>query len=192
MRVYLDMDNTLVDLADGWVKWLKKKNIANITSKDILNWDWISENFGNKSNDYWKTPGIYERDILPIPGSITFVAALQKIYGKDDVVIISNSARNMIAEKTDYAVKHFKVDSGNILHVEHKSQYTFDGVLIDDAPHNIINHIKQNQVPGLLFNYRNRWGWAKLEEPNVLIKTCINYADCITQLEKARKQFFKT
>jgi 5'(3')-deoxyribonucleotidase len=189
MKVFLDFDNTLVDLAQGWLDWLAKEKYIKVTTKHIKEWDWLSKTYGEHVNEYWKTPNIYD-DIIPIPGSITFVEALKRIYGRENILIISNSAKNMIDEKTIFAEKYFKILPTNVLHVADKWKYTSEGVLIDDAPHNVIDHVKANQTPAILFNYRNKWGWANLKEPVKFVTTCINYADCLTELAKIKKKFF--
>ncbi len=184
------MDNTLVNLVAGWIKWLKKEKYINITATNILNQCWISETYGEHANEYWKRSGIYENEVLPIPGAINFIKALKYIYGENNIIIISNSVRNMVNEKTKYALEVFEIINTNFLHTSEKWKYTEDGILIDDAPCDVLDHVKSNHTPAILFNYRNRYGWAKLDKPNKLVHTCTNYAECITILSKIQSKYF--
>ncbi len=189
MKVYLDFDSTLVTLAEEWIKWLKEEKFIKISTKDILHWNWISDTYGEHVNQFWKTEGIYKNKIKPISGSVEFVNILKKIYGFENVIIISNSARNMVDEKIEFAKKHFNIIPNNFLHVEEKWKYTSDGILIDDAPHNVISHTKNNSKPAILFNYRNRYGWAKLNSPEKYVTICNGYDKCLEVLNSSKRFF---
>lgn len=189
MKIYLDFDSTLVDFTKGWIDWLKKEKNIKIKAKDIEHWDWISKHHGEDVNRYWKTSGIYKNDIKPIAGSQEFIVILKYLYGEDNIFIISNSARNMEDEKWEYSKKHFNFNPSNFIHVADKFKYTSDGILIDDAPHNVVDHVVNNGKPAILFNYRNTYGWGKLEQKHRLITICNTYADCIGVIDTFKKFF---
>ena len=72
-----------------------------------------------------------------------------------------------------------------------KWKYTSDGILIDDAPHNVIAHTLNNKKPSILFNYRNRYGWANLDKNIPMIVKCLDYSECLKVLDYSKKYFPK-
>ena len=186
MRIYLDFDSTLVDLVSGWINWLKLEKNIRIMQGDITSWNWISETFGEDVNDYWKIKGIYNT-IKPIPGSIEFVTVLKDLYGKENIFIISHSDVTMKKEKELYAEKHYKTLASNFFHAEKKWEYTSDGLLMDDAPHNVLGHTRNNNKPAILFNYRNKYGWATLKSPEKGVTICTDYGKCLQVIDSNKK-----
>lgn len=189
MKIFLDFDSTLVDLHEPYINWLKAEKNIKIKTKDISHWNWVIEQYGEDTSNYFKIDGIYEKEVKPISGSQLFIKTLNKLYGKENVFIISNSFKNMVIEKTEYARKNYDIFINNFIHVEDKWKFTSDGILVDDAPHNVVNHTINNRKPSILFNYRNRYGWAKLKNPISMITTCIGYSDCLNIIEKSKKFF---
>ena len=188
MRCYLDFDSTLVDLTKGWLDWLKKEKFIKITTKNIVQWDWVPQTYGSHVNEYWQTKGIYDT-IKPISGAVEFVTVLKSLYGTENVFLISNSHSNMIKEKEDYARRVFKISPSSFHHADSKWQFTSDGVLVDDAPHNVIAHVRNNLKPAILFNYRNRYGWSKLERPEKFVTICNCYGKCLETINNSKKYF---
>jgi 5'(3')-deoxyribonucleotidase len=188
MKVFLDYDNTLCDLLSPWLDWLKLEKNIRIKQMDIQNWNWISENFGEDTNDYWKTKGIYD-NIKPISGAVEFMMVLKKVYGSENVFLISNSASNMIREKEAHAKKHFGIEGNYFQHADNKWEYTSDGILIDDAPHNVVAHVMNNNKPAILFNYRNRYGWANVPVKIKNLTTCTDYGKILKVINDNKKYF---
>jgi len=181
MKIFVDYDSTLVDLIDGWLKWIKKTHGHKIKTEQITEWNWLSNTHGEAMNDYWKINGVYNRDVKPISGAVMFMDALRNLYGEESVFIISASHCGMENEKAEHAKKHFGIDPGYFMHKHEKYRYTSDGILIDDAPHYIAQHIRANEKPGILFNYRNRYGWAYLPG-NPLLMRASSYAEALQQV----------
>ena len=189
-KVYVDLDSTLVDLMSEWIKWLNDEKFIKIKTQNILHWEYLSEKYGEHVNDFWKQKGIYN-NIKPINGSIEFMYILKKMYGKENVVVISKCVKSNQEEKVKYSEKIFGVLPNNFINASDKWQFTSDGILIDDAPHNVIDHVKRNNKPAILFNYRNRYGWANIKEKVPFVSKCKDYAECLEVIDKSKKFFEK-
>lgn len=187
-KIYVDMDSTLVDLMSNWIDWLNKEKSVKVTTKEIIHWDYIAETFGEEANNFWKTKGVYN-NVKPINGSVEFMYILQKMYDKENVVIISKCVKSNYDEKVKYAEKYFNILPNNFINASDKWQFTSDGILIDDAPHNVIEHSIKNEKPSILFNYRNRYGWANLNKEHKLITKCKDYSECLKVIKSSEKYF---
>ena len=166
MNIYVDYDTTLVNLIDPWVQWINKKYDVSLQTTDINRWYFLSDVFGREANDFWKSEHYnhyIDRDIYkPYIGAKDFFRTLQSKFGKDSIFIISSSRDHHITEKIKHATHHFGIDKSNFIPVNNqKYGLTKNGILIDDYPLHIFEHIHHNNNYGIVFNLDNRFGWAR-------------------------------
>lgn len=162
MKIYCDYDGTLNTLDFAWINWINKTYNTNFTLKDVKHWDWIEENFGSSGNDFWKNSIIYDLDIVkPFDKAIFFIKQLQKIYGKDNISIITHSYPGTEKAKDSQIAAWF--EDINIIHAEDKSSITNNGILIDDRPCSVAKHCKLNNQYGIVFTNNDQYGWAVVD-----------------------------
>jgi len=87
---------------------------------------------------------------------------LQNQFGKENVIIISSTRDHHTKEKIEHAQHYFGIDKEQFIPVnKEKYSFTKDGILIDDYPLHVMEHIEYNKQKGIIFNYENRFGWCK-------------------------------
>lgn len=187
MKLFIDYDTTLVNLIDPWVDWINKKYHVNILASDINRWYYLSEVFGEEANDFWKSEKYNhytDRDIYqPYEGAIDFFHKVQKMFGQDNVYIISSSRDHHVKEKIQHAKHYFDCNEKNFIPVKRsKFGLTKEGILIDDYPLHVMEHIHYNNQHGIVFNFKNRFGWCR--ESNYLLDITLNNFLDVTKNEK--------
>ena len=166
MKIFVDYDTTLVNLIEPWVKWINNKYHVNITSKDINRWYFLGEVFGQEADDFWRSEKYNhytDKDILlPYDGAVNFLHTLQKQFGEENVFIVSSTKDHHKVEKIEHAQHYFGIEKKQFIPVN-KSKYnlTQGGILIDDYPLHVMEHIRHNQQKGIVFNYENCFGWCQ-------------------------------
>lgn len=166
MKIYIDYDTTLVNLIDPWVKWINEEYNVIITSNDINRWYFLGEVFGKEADDFWRSEKFnhyIDKDILlPYEGAVDFFNTLQNQFGTNNVYIVSSTRDHHKVEKIKHAQHYFNIDKEQFIPVKRqKFEITKDGILIDDYPLHVMEHIKYNKQKGVVFNYENRFGWCK-------------------------------
>jgi len=166
MKIFVDYDTTLVNLIDPWVSWINERYNVNISPNDINRWYFLGEVFGPEANNFWKSEEYNHytnRDIFqPYDGAIEFFHTLQDIYGQENVLIISSTKDHHKEEKIEHAKHYFGIESDKFIAVEKgKHTLTVGGILIDDYPLHVMEHIEYNKQKGIVFNFENRFGWCK-------------------------------
>ena len=166
MTVFIDYDTTLVNLIDPWVEWINKKYNVTISSNDINRWYYLGEVFGSEANNFWKSEEYNhytDREIFqPYEGAVEFFHTLQDMFGRENVFIISSTKDHHKKEKIEHAKHYFSISNDQFIAVE-KGKYTLTsgGVLIDDYPLHVMDHIEYNKHKGIVFNFEDRFGWCK-------------------------------
>jgi len=166
MKIFIDYDTTLVNLIDPWVVWINKKYNVEITSHDINRWYFLGEVFGREADDFWRSEKYNHytnKDIfLPYEGAIEFFQTLQKKFGVENVYIVSSTKDHHKEEKIIHAQHYFNINKEQFIPVnKEKYNFTKDGILIDDYPLHVMEHIEYNKQKGIVFNLENRFGWCK-------------------------------
>lgn len=185
-KIFVDYDSTLNNLDEAWAKWINENYNADISRPDILHWNWIENKFGHGACDFFKDPNIYANEdvIWAISGSKSFINRLCYIYGKENVYIITASANGTTETKDDHIMRNFgrSVLRKNIIHTHDKYAYTMEGILIDDAVHQIEKHCLRNNQLGIVFDRDHMNGWSKADnilaphEENVRNNLCFAYS----------------
>jgi len=179
MKIFIDYDTTLVNLIDPWVAWINEKYNVHITSNDINRWYFLGEVFGKEADDFWRSEKYnhyIDKDIIqPYNGAIEFFHTLQDRFGVKNVCIISSTRNHHKEEKIKHAQHYFDIDKEQFIAVnKEKYNTTKNGILIDDYPLHVMEHIEYNKQKGIVFNWENRFGWAK-KSNYILDKTLSNF-----------------
>ncbi len=187
MKIFVDYDTTLVNLIDPWVQWINEKYNASLQTTDINRWYFLSDVFGREADDFWKSEHYnhyINRDIYkPYEGAKEFFDTLQSKFGRDNIFIISSSRDHHIAEKIEHAKYYFGIEESNFIPVNNqKYALTKNGILIDDYPLHIFEHIHHNNNYGVVFNLDNRFGWGR--ESNYQLDPTLDEYIHIVQNEK--------
>ena len=192
MKIYCDYDSTLNTLAQAWTDWANRLYHTNITTKDILHWNWMGERFGGSVNDFWKNADIYKNDVVTVlPGSIPFIKTLQSLFGKENVFIVTHSWPGTEVEKDKQIRRKFGFI--NIIHEADKFRVTNDGILIDDRACTVGYHCQINKMRGIVFNNNNNYGWSvkefieDFETVQTLVSFKTSYEDIFKYLVKLYK-----
>ena len=166
MKIYVDYDTTLINLIDPWVDWVNSSFNVNVKTSDINRWYYLGEEINPDANNFWKRDNHYvdKQSIKPFSGAIDFFNNLQSSYGKENVIIISSTRDHHIDDKINHMQYYFNVANEQILlSSKEKHIYTQDGVLIDDYPVHVMEHIHYNNLSGIIFNENRRFGWSRPE-----------------------------
>ena len=168
MKIYIDYDNTLINLIDPWILWINNKYNVNFTSNDINCWHFLGEVFGKEANDFWRceenNPYADKNILQPHHGATEFLNTIQNQFGKNNVTIISSTMEHHQIEKFEHAQYYFGIKKEQFIPVNgHAEKHTFtkNGILVDDYPLNIMKHVHYNQQKGFVFNYNDSFGWCK-------------------------------
>ena len=155
-KLYIDYDSTLNNLDEEWINWANQKYRSRLTTKNIIHWDWMEEEFGKEVNDFWKDSRIYDNDIIkPKSSAISFVDNLLSHF---DVSIVTSSWPGTEVSKTKHIRRHFgKI---NVIHETEKYKVTTDGILIDDRKDTVRNHCLINNLPGIVFTDNDKHSWS--------------------------------
>ena len=166
MKIFIDYDTTLVNLIDPWVNWINKKYDVNIETTDINRWYFLSDVFGEDANDFWKSEEYnhyIDKDIfMPYSGARDFFDYIVNEFGRDNVFIVSSTRDHHTKEKIEHAKYYFGINESNFIPTgSEKHSLTKNGILIDDYPLHIFEHIHHNDNFGIVFNLENRFGWCR-------------------------------
>lgn len=120
----------------------------------------------------------------PIQGSVEFLKELITIYGENNIQIVTSSPVNIIKEKEKLIKEIYNFE--NIIHSHKKSKHTKNTILIDDAIHNIKDHVVTNEQPALLFDLNGTYGWnkEKVEKLYKNVHRVHNYEEVKEKLKK--------
>jgi len=168
LKVFVDYDTTLVDFINPWLMWVNKRYQTSLTSHDITRWYYLREELGDEADAFWKSDAYNwycnKEIVLPFEGAVEFFKTLQNAYGPKNVYIISSTREHHKLAKKEHIQYYFPLPKENCLLVgKEKYLYTSHGILVDDYPLHVMEHIKYNQTKGIVFNFQNSFGWAKEE-----------------------------
>lgn len=149
-KVFIDFDNVVYDLEKKNCQVVKDIYGVDLTPLDIHNWDFYRTHYPEVVN-VWHNWDQY-KDTSFFPGDVEFIEQLQAKY---DIAIVTASADEIIEPK-DRMIYHRYGDI-QIIHAKIKHLHTSEGILIDDAVHNILGHVQNNKMPGIIVD--RGYGW---------------------------------
>lgn len=201
-NLILDFDDTLVHLVRPRLKWLRTRGITDkiYHPEDVHSYDWFKVKFGDKASDFFlkNSNQTYETHDSHIPGSITFLKWAEKYFNLKIVTHVSNN--HVLQAKTNFIKKVYEENNKINIHVEFfeelNDKYKYiDGILIDDYPRHIINHISYNKQPAILFDYQGKNGWSKIKDYGYLTDELqpnlkyYSYATTYEQIKNILKEY---
>lgn len=139
MTILVDMDDTIEQLLQSWVREINKQYNQNLAYEDVLSWD-ISECCPELTRDQIMSipfqPGFW-RTVDPVPGA---AEALQRLMAAGhDVFIVTATYPESVPEKmNDLLFKYFPFLSWNQVIITRQKQMIRGDVLIDDGVHNLV------------------------------------------------------
>lgn len=138
LTVLVDMDDTLENLCEVWIKCLNEKHGANVLIDDIKDWD-MSKAFPSLERKKIYEP-LYENElwerVTPLPDAVDYLKKL--IDDGHKVVIVTASHQNTVALKLNNVLfKYFPFLTYHDVIITSQKQLINGDVLIDDAPHNL-------------------------------------------------------
>ncbi len=140
LTVLIDMDDTIEDLLGAWVTALNEQYGLSVHKDSVTDWD-ISKFFPPLtkrqvfapiySDDFWKT-------VQPIDGAAD---ALRQLIadGHTVYIVTSSSYETLPVKMTDVLFRFFPFLKWDDVIVTSHKQLIRGDILIDDAPHNLVN-----------------------------------------------------
>jgi len=154
--ISVDFDEVLFDLSTITNNFIKN-HYGEVTHPDHIGWDYFNDNFPLVVSDCWNNPEEYSKGDF-IHGAIEFMNELINLYGIDKLQIITNSLPNVIDCKNQLIRETF--GDIDVIHTKDKWKYTKGSTLIDDALHNIEEHVKNNKKDvGIIFDLGGKYTW---------------------------------
>ena len=138
MTILVDMDDTIEQLLDAWIRRTNEKYGRDVAYEDIRSWD-VSEAYPGLTREqvyaipmepgFWKT-------VKPVPGA---AEALQRLMAAGhEVYIVTATLQDNVPEKMDDLLfRYFPFLSWNQVIITHRKQLIRGDVLIDDGVHNL-------------------------------------------------------
>jgi len=157
-KISLDFDGVVYDLDTLHQVFIKETYGENYSTTDATYWEYLYERYPSIVK-VWTDWAIYKTAPF-IDGAIDFVDELKKRYGSESIQFVTSSPESIQKEKTKMIEKIFGLD---VIHVtkEKKSIYTNGTILMDDAKHNIIDHLENTPNQAILFDLNGAYGWSK-------------------------------
>ncbi len=165
-----DVDSVLLDTEEIIFEYILKNYGKKVTPKDVTHWSYYIENFPSVG-EYFGNPEIYEK-VLPIVEMIYVMEELVRLYGAECIQLITSS-HGLIKEAKEAAINKYyghieDWDKIEIIHVglnhvdddvpHHKHIFSENTLLIDDAIHNIEDHLEYNyNNHGILVDFGYGW-----------------------------------
>ena len=140
LRILVDMDDTIEYLLMAWIDCLNKRHGASVNWQEIREWS-IPAVYPMLTrgqvfaplleDDFWKT-------VKPIDGAAEVLE--WAIREGHEVYIVTASAYETIKSKMDNVLFHYFpfISWSNVIIASNKQMIRGD-ILIDDAPHNLVN-----------------------------------------------------
>lgn len=177
-EIFLDLDNVIYDLESVNLRFIEENYGVKLTSRDVKTWDFYLKDYPEITK-VWGDFKLYSKGQF-FEGANQLIQDLQSIA---TVKIITASYDSIIEEKDKFLEDNLTLTNVQIIHAKNKSLFTGNGVLIDDAPHNIFDHTQKNNQPGLLFDLNSGYGWGKDIPLHHLIKRVRNYEEVLHEVE---------
>jgi 5'(3')-deoxyribonucleotidase len=158
MIIAIDIDDTIANLSDAWLRRYNYDFNDNLKKKNITKWavhEFVKPECGTKIYDYLKDPTLYDF-IQPIPDSLEAVEFLRN-FGR--VIFITAPTLETMGRKYYWLKEHHYIDSLDD-YIETKEKYLIKyDYIIDDRYDNVKdsnNNYLYNQSWNIKYNHHNR------------------------------------
>ena len=151
--VLVDLDSTIVDTTEGWLKVLNATFNKNISLADLKDWDDIHRFFGKKeAKAVLFSENFYQKHVNPIEGAYDFLMSTKELGY--EVKLLTASPKS--TTKIEYINEKFPNVFSELIFEIDKTK-VFGHIIVDDAPHNVIPHIKAHNSLGFLYNHNGTY-----------------------------------
>ena len=174
-RISIDFDNVLYNLEGLNCKVTKDIYGVEITPKDIAYQDYYLDHYPEESK-IWSSFEEYSKGSF-FQGDKDFIEELKNKY---ELQIVTASAIEISEEKDKMIYERY--GDIKIIHTKEKYIHTKDSILIDDAIHNIKDHIEKNKDPGILVD--RGYGWNQNFE---IVPRVSSFKEIIKEIDKLRR-----
>lgn len=179
----VDFDEVLWDLHQATNEWTKKNHNFSFTKRDCNCWTFTPDRFPEVLEEVYNTWDVYKTAGY-IEGAEGFVKDLLERYGEDNVVCITSTMPNLLPHKDELihalGIKH-------IIHAHKKHEHSGGYVLIDDAMHNVLEHVMAKNGHAIMVDMGYGWNQQPLENLYDTIHRANNYADILGLLKYIEK-----
>lgn len=144
MRILVDMDGVLCDLAGKWFRLYNQEYHDDLSVAKMAEWGphrYAKE--GKRIYKYLGLPGFF-RDLEPIDGAVDGMRQL--VSAGFDVVIVT-AARRGHTDKLAWVAEHLPFLPQDNVIFAHRKELVRGDVLFDDAPHHLRNFAKYGGEP---------------------------------------------
>lgn len=177
--VLVDLDSTIVHTTEAWLKVLNATFNKNITLSDLKDWEDIHRFFGKKeSKSILFSENFYKNHVKPIEGAYEFLMSINAL-GYDVKLLTASPKSN---SKIDYINENFPNVFSELIFEIDKTKVHGD-IIIDDAPHNVIPHMRTHKSLGFLYNHNGTYQYNDVLWSNPQFFRVKNYSKILEILE---------
>ena len=137
--ICVDMDDTIENLCDAWVKWLNNKYGLNVNSRDVVDWD-MSKVFTSLTKHQIYEPLYIDDFWYSVEPKKDAIEYLKKLYDDGFSIYLCTSAHYCTTKPKMEAIveRYFPfIDWKHIITCTNKQMIKCD-VLVDDGTHNVL------------------------------------------------------
>jgi phosphoglycolate phosphatase-like HAD superfamily hydrolase len=186
MRVALDLDMTLNNMAYTWADWLITNVDPEFTLQDVRYFSYVFDAYGAAGDAYWKDPTAYD-GITPLPGAHGFLRSLYNL-GYEPFILTHTPEGQCSDAKDAWILRHF--GDIEVIHSENKFEHTEHCLLVDDNPAHVQRHIRFHEAcHGVVYNHAANYNWARRLTKHDRVTECYSYAmvlELLKELEEMR------
>lgn len=164
LTIAFDLDSTLCDLLEAWLKAYNEKFDDNLKPEDIADWNikkFVKDEAKKEIFKIINSEGFY-KNVKPIEELVEKAKSLHEQGHK--LAICTSCANNtvMIKGKIDWLKKHTPfISRENFMFVNNKGLLRAD-ILYDDKPENILDFLEGNKESvGVLISQHHNQKWIK-------------------------------
>jgi len=173
-----DVDSVALKTEDSIIEHIEEFHNIKITPKDVTHWGYYTENFPSVIN-FFSNEKLYE-GVKNIKGMDIVIENLIKDFGPNSIQFITSSHSKVKKAKERCLLKNYghieDFEKINIIHVglegeegtnHEKHHFTNQTIMIDDAIHNIEDHLNSNpKHKAILVDFGYGWN-QNYERKNV-------------------------
>lgn len=175
------MDDTIEYLGKAWVDYLNNRHGTSVRHSDLRFWD-VSIAFPELTNNQVYAP-LYEDDfwktVKPIPGAAEVLEKLMK-DGHRVFIVTASSWQTLPSKIKNVLFRYFPFVTWDQVIVTNNKQIISGDVLVDDAPHNLVN----GDYIRILMDAPHNWDFDESTIDAVRFKNWNDIYDHITLISK--------
>lgn len=140
LTILVDMDDTLENLCETWVSYLNQRHGTSVTMEDIKQWD-MTKAFPSLTNEEIFAPTTEEsmwEKVKPIPKAFDNISKLRR-DGHKVLVVTASYPMSVPIKLNKVLFKYFPFFTYKDVIITSHKQLIRGDVLVDDAPHNLVN-----------------------------------------------------